>query len=426
MKLINYISLRLSVIAAVVLAFWSVFFYFAIIDEINDEVDDSLEDYAELVIRRALAGEPLPTASSGSNNQYYLHQVSAEYADTHPHVRYEDRTVYIREKREFEPARVITYIYTTGNDRFFEVEVSVPTIDKADLKEAIFYWLLFLYVAILLGFVLLNLIAVKRSMRPLAVLLKWVDDYRLGRENRELDNPTYVTEFSKLNDAVVRSMKRSEEQYEQQKMFIGNASHEMQTPLAVCQNRIEMLLDDDNLTEHQMGELVKTLGTLGSLSRLNKSLLLLCKIENGQFTDEEMVDMDKLTERLMDDFRSVLKTRNIEVTVGCSNHWHVKMNSMLASTLVGNLLKNAFVHNVDGGRVIVNIGSHGMTVANTGADEPLDKTKIFTRFYHTSGMKSSTGIGLSLVSAVCNLYSFSIDYRYENGLHTFEITDNQV
>ena len=215
MRLINYISLRLSLIAAVVLGFWSVFFYFAIIDEINDEVDDSLEDYAELVIRRALAGEPLPTASSGSNNQYYLREVSAEYAGSHQHVRYEDRTVYIREKREFEPARVITYIYTGDSGRFFEVEVSVPTIDKADLKEAIFYWLLFLYVAILLGFVVLNLVAVKRSMRPLAVLLKWVDDYRLGRENRRLDNPTYVTEFRKLNEAVVRSMKRSEQQYEQ-------------------------------------------------------------------------------------------------------------------------------------------------------------------------------------------------------------------
>ena len=409
MKLINYISLRLSAIAAVVLAFWSVFFYFAIIDEINDEVDDSLEDYAELVIRRALAGEPLPTASSGSNNQYYLHEVSADYAATHDHVRYEDRTVYIREKREFEPARVISYIYTTDDGRFFEVEVSVPTIDKADLKEAIFYWLLFLYVAILLGFVLLNLIAVKRSMRPLAVLLKWVDDYRLGRENRELDNPTYVTEFSKLNEAVVRSM-----------------SHEMQTPLAVCQNRIEMLLDDDNLTEQQMGELVKTLGTLGSLSRLNKSLLLLCKIENGQFTDVETVNVDVMTKRLLDDLKSVLKKRNIEVCIGNSEYWHVKMNPMLASTLVGNLLKNAFVHNVDGGRVVVNIGSHGMSVANTGEDGPLDKAKIFTRFYHTSGKKSSTGIGLSLVSAVCNLYSFNIDYRYENGMHTFEITDGKA
>lgn len=194
--------------------------------------------------------------------------------------------------------------------------MSVPAIDKADLKTAIFYWLLFLYVAILLGFVLLNLIAVKRSMRPLAVLLKWVDDYRLGRENRELDNPTYVTEFSKLNEAVVRSMKRSEEQYEQQKMFIGNASHEMQTPLAVCQNRIEMLLDDGNLTEQQMGELVKILGTLGSLSRLNKSLLLLCKIENGQFTEVETVDVDMMTKRLLDDMKNVSGTRSIEVSMG--------------------------------------------------------------------------------------------------------------
>lgn len=425
MRLINYISLRLSLIAAVVLGFWSVFFYFAIIDEINDEVDDSLEDYAELVIRRALAGEPLPTASSGSNNQYYLREVSAEYAGSHQHVRYEDRTVYIREKREFEPARVITYIYTGDSGRFFEVEVSVPTIDKADLKEAIFYWLLFLYVAILLGFVVLNLVAVKRSMRPLAVLLKWVDDYRLGRENRRLDNPTYVTEFRKLNEAVVRSMKRSEQQYEQQKMFIGNASHEMQTPLAVCQNRIEMLLDDGNLTEQQMGELVKTLGTLGQLSRLNKSLLLLCKIENGQFTDVEEVDMDTLAEQLMSDYGSVLKTRNIEVSVVREAHWHVRMNPMLASVLVGNLLKNAFVHNVDGGRVEVSINGHGMTVANTGSGGALDRTKIFTRFYHTRGMKSSTGIGLSLVSAVCGLYSFGIDYRYENGMHRFEVTDRR-
>lgn len=425
MRLINYISLRLSLIAAVVLGFWSVFFYFAIIDEINDEVDDSLEDYAELVIRRALAGEPLPTASSGSNNQYYLREVSAEYAGSHRHVRYEDRTVYIREKREFEPARVITYIYTGDDGRFFEVEVSVPTIDKDDLKEAIFYWLLFLYLAILLGFVLLNLIAVKRSMRPLAVLLRWVDDYRLGRENRRLDNPTYVTEFRKLNEAVVRSMKRSEQQYEQQKMFIGNASHEMQTPLAVCQNRIEMLLDDGNLTEHQMGELVKTLGTLGQLSRLNKSLLLLCKIENGQFTDVEEVDMDALAGQLIGDYGSVLKTRNIEVSVTKKAHWHARMNPMLASVLVGNLLKNAFVHNVDGGRVTVSMNSHGMTVANTGSSGALDKTKIFTRFYHTRGMKSSTGIGLSLVSAVCGLYSFGIDYRYEDGMHTFEVTDRQ-
>ena len=167
MKLVNYITLRLSLLAAVVLAFWSVLFYLAIIEEINDETDDSLEDYAELVIRRSLAGEPLPSEDSGSNNQYFLHRVSAEYARSHSNVRYSDRDVFIKEKNEYEPARVVSYIYKDGHGRFFEIEVSIPSIDKQDLKMAIFYWLLFLYVAIMSGIVVVNSRSVCRSMKPL-------------------------------------------------------------------------------------------------------------------------------------------------------------------------------------------------------------------------------------------------------------------
>lgn len=421
MRLTHFISLRLSVIAAAVLAFWSVFFYFAIIDEINDEVDDSLENYAELIIMRSLAGEPLPTETSGSNNQYYLRDVSPEYAATHPHVRYEDRTVYIKEKREYEPARVISYIFRTDEGGFREVEVSVPSIEKTDLIEAIFYWLLFLYIAILLGFVLLNRIALKRCMRPLDILLKWLDDYRLGGTNLELNNPTSVTEFRKLNDSVTRLMTRSEQQYEQQKLFIGNASHEMQTPLAICQNRIEMLLDDERLNEEQMGELLKVRNTLGALSKLNKSLLLLCKIENGQFSDVEPVDMDAVAEELMEEYKEVYASRKIEVSVSRKAHWHLNMNAMLASVLVGNLLKNAFVHNREGGRIVLTTEEHGLRVANTGVQEPLEEDKIFTRFYHTQGKKSSSGIGLSLVSAICASCGIKVTYKYEDGLHVFTL-----
>lgn len=426
MRLINFISLRLSVLAAVVLAFWSVFFYFAIIDEINDEIDDSLEDYAELIIRKALAGEPLPTGSNGTNNQYYLRGVSTDYADSHDHVRYEDRNVYIKEKREYEPARTISYIYKGDDDCFFEVEVSVPTIDKADLKEAIFYWLLFLYVTIMLGIVLLNLFAVRRSMRPLHNLLAWVDDYRLGRTNRKLLNPTRVMEFRKLNEAVDRLMERSERLYEQQKLFIGNASHEMQTPLAVCQNRLEMLLEDDTLDECQMGEIVKTLNTLGALSKLNRSLLLLCKIDNGQFPDIETIDMASLAGKLAVDYMSVFSGRNITVEQDMDTPWVMDMSGQLATTLVANLLKNAFVHNKDGGRVLIRTSACGMTVANSGIGESLDISKIFIRFYHTPGSRSSSGLGLSLVKAVCDLYSINILYRFENGMHVFELARNVV
>ena len=55
-----------------------------------------------------------------------------------------------------------------------------------------------------------------------------------GKNIKPLENDTRITEFRKLNETVMRSIERNEKQYEQQKLFIANASHEMQTPLAVC------------------------------------------------------------------------------------------------------------------------------------------------------------------------------------------------
>lgn len=422
MKLLTAISLRFSVFAALVLGFWSVFFYYAIIDEVNDETDDSLEDYAELIIRRSLAGEQLPSASSGSNNQYYLHPITPEYAATHDHVRYEDRDVYIEDKHEYEPARTLSYIYKDDNDQLFELSVSVPTIEKADLKEAIFYWLLVIYIAIVCGVILLNASAVRRTMRPLHILLDWLNNYRLGNGEQKLHNPTRITEFRQLNEAISDSTKRNEHLYEQQKMFIGNASHEMQTPLAVCQNRLEMLLEEGSLNEQQMGEIVKTLNTLNSLSKLNRSLLMLCKIDNGQYRETENVDMTLLSSLFANDCAAIFSNRMITIDVQEGEHWMMNMNRQLAEMLMMNLVKNAFLHNIDNGCVVIKTSSEGITVANTGEKQPLDADKIFTRFYHTNGKKTSTGLGLPIVKAICTRYGIRIAYQYEDDKHTFRLS----
>ena len=425
MKLFHNVMLHVSVASVLIMTAWAVFFYWAIIDEVNDEVDDSLEDYSESLIISYLNGEKMPSLNNGSNNQFYMYNVSKEYAETYPLMSYRDEMVYIDEKLEYEPARILMTIFKTDSG-YKELVVYTPTIDKLDLQRSILGWIIALYVGILLILLLLNMWIFRRNMKPLYVLLSWFNNYKIGSGYTPLVNKSNITEFKNLYKAVTMSVERNEKLYEQQKLFIGNASHEMQTPLAICLNRLEMLMDDENLSEKQMEEIAKTHQTLENITRMNKSLLLLCKIENGQFTEVETVDVDMMTKRLLDDMKNVSGTRSIEVSMGKSEHWHVKMNPMLASTLVGNLLKNAFVHNEDGGRVVVNIGRHGMSVANTGGDGPLDKTKIFTRFYHTSGKNSSTGIGLSLVSAVCNLYSFNIDYRYEDGMHIFEVTEGKV
>ncbi len=424
MRLVNVLTLRLSTMAAVVLAFWAVLFYFAIIEEINDEVDDSLEDHAEMLIMRALAGEELPETGNGTNNEYYMHEVSSQYAATHSHIRYEDHEVYINAKSEYEPARTISYIYNDGQGRYYEMVVFTPTIDKDDLKRAIASWLAILYCGILLGVVAGGRRTLHKSMRPLHKLLDWLASYKLGSKNSELKMDTRITEFKKLGEEAKLNMSRNENVYEQQKLFIANSSHEMQTPLAVIQSRLEMMIDDGSLSEQQLGEIIKTLHTVKNLSRTNRSLLFLCKIDNGQFTETSPVNVGDIVKQLLPEMEMVYTSHNIGVTSTFDGDMIVEMNDLLATTLVTNLLKNAFIHNVDGGSVDVSLTKDKLSVANTGQSSPLDSQKIFERFYHSSNKKSSTGLGLSIVKAICQLYGLQIEYRFEEGRHVFEISKN--
>lgn len=422
MKLFHLVMWRVSLLLTVVLTFWAVFFYWAVMEEVNDETDDSLDDYAETLIIRSLSGEELPSKNSGSNNQYYLYEVSEEYARMYPHITYRDEMVYIEEKKETEPARVLMTIFETDDGRFMELVVYTPTIEKFDLRKAILGWIVFLYVLLLFAILTVNGLVFQRNMKPLYRLLHWLEQYRLGGRNRPLDNKTGISEFRKLNEATITFAERSEKLYEQQKLFIGNASHEMQTPLAICRNRLEMLMDDETLTERQLSELMKTHHTLENLTRLNKSLLLLCKIENHQFSEEKEICLNKMLELYLEDYKEVYAYRHISVTVRVESCFRLMMNESLASVLLTNLLKNAFVHAVEGGRIDILFTETSFAIGNTG-DEPLDEKRIFERFYQGKSKKEgSTGLGLALVDSVCKANGLKVSYRYAEGKHWFVIS----
>lgn len=396
-------------------------FYMAVVEEVNDEVDDTLEDYSEGLIIRALSGEDMPTASNGSNNQYYLYEVSESYAASHPQITYRDEMVFITEKSETEPARVLITIFRTEDERYMELVVYTPTIEKLDLLRAILGWIIFLYVLLLLIILSINIWVFRKNMKPLYVLLKWLDSSQLGKKNEPLENTTKITEFRKLNAATMAFAERGEKLFEQQKTFIGNASHEMQTPLAICRNRLEMLMEDETLTEHQLNELIKTHQTLENLTRMNRSLLLLCKIENGQFADTRSVCLNDILAHYLDDYKEVYAYRNITVTVTTDSSFCVEMNDSLVSVLVTNLLKNSFVHNIDGGFIYIKITADTFEISNTG-EKPLDRERIFERFYQGQKKEGSTGLGLALVDSICKANHLTIDYTYVENRHIFTIS----
>lgn len=422
MKLIYRIIARISLVLTLVLGIWAVFFYTAILNEVNDEADDSLEDYSETIIIRRLAGEELPAENNGSNNQYYLEEVTGEYARSHKAISYQDSMVYIKEKNETEPARILSTIFKDGTGTFYKLTVSTPTIEKNDLKNAILYWSIFLYAALLFTIVLICVGVFHRSMKPLYVLLDWLDGYRTGKKNDPLVNNTKVTEFRKLNEAAVRNALRNEELFEQQKQFIGNASHEIQTPLAICRNRLEMLMEDDSLTETQLEELAKTHQTLEYITRLNKSLLLLSKIDNRQFPDAKEIDLNPVVIQYLEDYREVYAYRGIETEINESGIFRVMMNETLAVSLTANLLKNAFAHNINGGHLRIDITDKSLTFCNSGINRALDAEHIFERFYQGNKKEGSTGLGLAIADSICKLQNISLRYCFRNGEHCFELS----
>ena len=421
MKLIYRVALRLSLVLMPIMALWATLFYFTMVDEINDEADDTLEDYSELVITRMLTGHELPPLNSSSNNSYSITPIDSIYAATHPRINYYSADVFIPEKNETEPARILTTIFRDNDGCWYELKVTTPTFEKEDLFEAILYWVVFLYVLLLITIFGLTIWVFNYSMRPLYVLLRWIDDYTPGRKSiSPIPNDTKISEFHKLNVAVQDAVLRSEEFFEQQKQFVGNASHELQTPLAVLGNRIEWLLDNTDPNEAQMGELFKMQQTLGHIVRLNKALLLLTKIDNRQFPESVEVDIAAMIREQISIYEEIYASRNIACTMNCSEPFVVDMNESLASTLITNLLKNAYVHTPENGKIEVSIYDRTLTVSNNG-DKSLDVNRIFDRFYQGTKKEGSTGLGLALVSAICRYYGLNMEYHFEQGQHRFSV-----
>ena len=210
MKLIYRLAVRLCLVLLPIMALWVWLFYASMVDEINDEVDDALEDYSELIVIRMMAGQELPGLNDGSNNSYSITPVDERYVASRPMIDYRDAEVYIPEKKETEPARMLTTIFRDDAGQFYELRVSTPSFEKDDLLRTAAYWAVFLYLFLLLTVLGLTLLVFQRNLRPLYVLLRWLDDYHPGTGNRPVPNDTTIAEFRRVNVGAEEGLDRSE------------------------------------------------------------------------------------------------------------------------------------------------------------------------------------------------------------------------
>lgn len=418
MKLIYRITLRLALVLLPIMLLWGTVFYLSTVHEINDETDDSLEDYAELIIRRTLAGKELPMPGNGSNNTYSITLLpdDARHEQT---ISFENKRVYIQEKGETEPARELTMTFPDKENRVYKLVVSTPTFDREDLIRAILLHIVILYFLLMITILAVTTMLFHYSMRPLYALLDWLDRYTPGKGVKGLPVDDKTLEFKKLTEAAYNTIERAESYMERQKQFIGNASHELQTPLAVLGTRIEWIMDNTRLTEEQFVELSKMRQSLQRLVKLNRTLLLLSKIDNRQFPDRKDVNIVEVIKNEVEIYSEIYSDNGIACRIDLPESFTVNMNESLATTMVTNLIKNAFLHATENDTVEIGLKKRTLCISNSG-NEPLDNTKLFDRFY-TSGKRGSTGLGLALVKSIAGYYNFTIEYSFSNSRHCFRI-----
>lgn len=421
MKLLHYTYRKLSLLFILLMAVWGVLFYYAIVDEVVDETDDTLENYAYLLIKKVLRDPSTLDTQGNLMSIYSFRPISEEEGLTYREVFY-DSSIYIELEGEYEPVRAMQTAFRAGDGKFYELTLMISIMERNDLQEAMLWYLSALFFLLLVCTSVGIRFVLKGVFRPLHRLLQWLQGIQPGKPVPPLDNPTQIREFQQLSKAAVNMAGRSYKAYEEQKQFIENAAHELQTPLAIVRGKIELLAESETLTETQMKELDAIYSTLGRAVKLNKSLLLLSRIENGQFSDVEEINIDELIDHLLPDLMDIYEHKEI-----CLSRQHgevplvIRCNQSLTQILISNLLKNALLHNQDGGELQIITSSDSLVIKNSG-ETPLDKEKLFKRFYHSiKGKTDSNGLGLAIAHTIAHSSGCELTYAWEERMHVFRL-----
>lgn len=418
MKLLNHTIAYLSIAFFVVIGAWAAVFYVNMLDEVYDSIDDELDNTKLLIMNRAQSDSLLDETSTFMETHYRLREISDEEAVLYRDV-YTDSTMFMINEQEHEPIRMLTTAFR-ANNKYYELKIFSSMVEEDDLIEDLLYALIWLYVLLLCSIILINNFLLKRIWRPFYQTLERLKQFKIESGSTFETEPTSVSEFKLLNESIKDLLDRSVATFKSQKQFIENASHELQTPLAVSINRLELLAEREGLKETDLAEISNVIQSLERLTRLNKTLLLLSRIENRQFPQTDEVNFNDLADRLASEFEDLATYRSVKIECVHEVTLVRPVNTELASIMISNLIKNAIVHNVQEGNVTLYVRENGIAVENTGREFALDEASIFKRFYKESNSAASTGLGLSIVKSIADYYGFKTTYSY-NGRHIFSI-----
>jgi signal transduction histidine kinase len=274
---------------------------------------------------------------------------------------------------------------------------------------------------LLIGFILLNRRISKRLWRPFYNSLEQIKLFDLNQQHKMDFEETDIAEFAELNKSLNKLIAGSVAAYNQQKEFAGNASHELQTPLAIIQSKLDLLLQSSSLTHEQYALIEEAQKASARIIRINKNLLMLTKIENSQFMQREQINLSELLQQTLNMFSGFSEDKHLVTEKAIMPEVFVEGNLVLVEIVLNNLINNAIRYSPANGIINLQLNKNSFIISNEGTTA-LNQEQLFKRFGTTSPHTPGTGLGLALVKQVCHRYSWHISYRFSEPLHVFMVS----
>ena len=228
-----------------------------------------------------------------------------------------------------------------------------------------------------------------------------------------------AVEFSRLSGAVNQMLLRLKQAFDAQQQFVGNAAHELRTPLALMQARLDLYMSTDH--GDSCPETEETIAMLREqterLSRMVQTLLDMSELKAVPRNDR--IQLAPMIEEVLADLSPLAEKSGVTLSQSGDDLW-ITGSDVLVYRAIFNLVENGVKYNRPGGSVCAAVSRRGeeamIEIKDTGCGIPEDfRESVFQPFFRVdksrSREKGGVGLGLSLVWEIAHLHGGDVRVR---------------
>jgi len=417
MKLFTHYN-RINLVTTVIVLFITGAIYYGAISFIlNHQVDKDIKTEESETLDFIKEHNSLPEAIDSK----YL-TVSYKAIDQPVERHFSNTDFYNKKEGENESGRALI-TSATVNGGIYQITIAESKVETEDLIRIVFVITIGVILFLLLVLFITNRFILNRIWKPFYGTLHQLRAFSLNDANDVSGQPSKIDEFNELNSAVEQMSARVKRDYKDLKDFTENASHELLTPIAVINSKMDSLIQTGEYNEQQSKLLDDVYGDVSRLTRLNQSLLLLVKIENKLVNDEQVIALKPLIEEKINEFKELFEDKQLSYICDLEDV-QITASRYLIEILLNNLLSNAMRHNYQKGEIKISLTNQKLIIQNTGNGIALHDDEIFKRF-NKSSASEGTGLGLTICKQISDNYHYQLRYHYNTPYHSFTILFNQ-